>query len=102
MDIQAIELEFRDAPVGDVRRSARRESISAALAYDPTLSFPAAMRSCYFSNAAGVPAENAQKIRSMIRPLAPRVRERQHPLPQCHGRKHVLHEVRRGLRHLAS
>jgi hypothetical protein len=25
------------------------------------------MRSCYFSNAAGVPAENAQKIRSMIR-----------------------------------
>lgn len=43
MDIQSIELEYRGAPVGDVRRSERLECIGAALACDPTQSFPAAM-----------------------------------------------------------
>lgn len=43
MDIQSLEREYRGAPVGDVRRSERLESIGAALACDPTQSFPAAM-----------------------------------------------------------
>ena len=43
MDIQSIELEFRDAPIGDSRRSARLERIGVDLARDPALSFPAAM-----------------------------------------------------------
>jgi Transposase DNA-binding/Transposase DDE domain len=43
MNVQGIELEFRSAPTGDLRRSERLESIGVALARDPTLSFPAAM-----------------------------------------------------------
>lgn len=45
MKIEEIELEFRGGEFGDKRRSARVERIGAALARDPTLSFPEAMAS---------------------------------------------------------
>jgi hypothetical protein len=37
--------EFRDAPLGDPRRSARLERIGEALSRDPASSFPEAMGS---------------------------------------------------------
>src|SRR6478736_9720238 len=43
MHDEAIELEYRDAALGDRRRSRRLERIGATLARDPRLSFPEAM-----------------------------------------------------------